>query len=243
MDNFAFTAKDGRNPSPFNDSSSTININDHLRGGAKNIFKLANGEDSPYSEYVTENTGYQLSYSVDGEVQCLPYVLIKDRFGCHIVGLDGAYYLTMPQETYGAEGTGQYLLSSAPYDREIDILKFRSYQSQKGIDNYAKDFDFTGSDAKTYFTSNEDSILLSVAAGKSLDYDSAITNNDSIGSYGIFEKALHSDYNSDSITAIYNIIAAIDNITLFSTITSSYSESNIKASDLYAGDRLNIANS
>jgi hypothetical protein len=46
--------------------------------------------------------------------------------------------------------------------RENDILKFRSYTSTIGDDRYTSNFNLT-TDVKSYFTSNEDSIILQLA--------------------------------------------------------------------------------
>ncbi|MDR0857131.1 MAG: hypothetical protein LBM76_01935 [Mycoplasmataceae bacterium] len=176
--------------------------------------------------YCEEVPSYQIANSAG--TQGLPYIIIREEPGVHIIGLDCAGYLTSPI----TEFINTPVSSQA---RENVILKARCLQelanqaqNYTGGTSTSPSFNFCNASGElsSYFTNNTNDILLTIA-DEAINAGSAITGN-------VFYNIFHDTdelISADSWNKMYNLFNALNAITLYNSAISNWNSSNKKMFD------------
>ena len=213
---------------------TSLNNNFEYCGNPSDL-NVPNSDNSFHSFLFTDSANYKFDYyghtNNEGGVQWvanglrlldnnipLPYVLIRDSFGVHLIGLNGAWKRN--DVGYLGKGASDEVDNTQPYSqgRENILLKAQSlsqkqsnYTSDNGVDIVEK--------IKTYFNSHMDDVIINMARNE-------IKRGNNAGGGIIFD---HSELLNDAnITPLYTYLDKATQYFMYQTIINSIDTVNKK---------------
>ena len=137
----------------------------------------------------------------------LPYVIVRDQFGVHVIGLDCAKYIS--------ENGGSTIQEK--WTAESEVLKFRSISQDIGLDADLGGSMKLNDKLSSFFSSNMDDIILSYVKNDVQTYkDKTTEEKETIFNKKVFDESIYESLMAlvDSLTnyyVYYDLISKYDN--------------------------------